>query len=329
MSFQTKGMPLKIIEYLVRLKNNNIPITFQRFVAEKEEYIIEHTTLSDAGDIVNIWGTRFGDAVLEAGVKTKQSKKKIDWLPIMSKILASAATTINKNDMNDADISNNNNNNNNNNNSSSSSSSSSRDKSDGGIDSRISNSTKSGKDMENFKQEHTSFIPNKKWVLSSGRCVEDVMFEYGQKLSHEHPAHSYILCVDDSNWKNVFTEEEINELLNEGNPCLPVLNENVRSILQEFIEAGKKTSQETLEEDKLDTNMLDSLIKTAHKLGPFDPRTQYEQFWVLSAINQLLGYYANDLMTMMGSNVSELDLVARYWSVFDRSFDDVKVITTR
>ena len=75
--------------------------------------------------------------------------------------------------------------------------------------------------------------------------------------------------------------------------------------------------------------MLDSLIKTAHKLGPFDPRTQYEQFWVLSAMNQLLGYYANNLMRTMGSNLSEMDLVARYWSVFDRSFDDVKVITTR
>ena len=121
----------------------------------------------------------------------------------------------------------------------------------------------------------------------------------------------------------------MSEILNEGNPSLPGLDEDIQSILQTFKEAGQKAFQETLHEKKLDTNMLDHLIKAALTLGPFDPRIQYEHFWILSSMNQLLGYYANDIITMMGNNVSELDLVARYWSIFDRCFDDIKVMTTR
>ena len=121
----------------------------------------------------------------------------------------------------------------------------------------------------------------------------------------------------------------MNEILNEGNPSLPLLGEDVQSVLKTFKEAGKKAFQETLHEKQLDTNMLDSLIKSGLALSPFDPRIQYEQFWIASSMNQLLGYYANDIITMMGNNVSELDLVAKYWSIFDRCFDDIKVMTTR
>ncbi|KAI8141677.1 hypothetical protein BJV82DRAFT_172552 [Fennellomyces sp. T-0311] len=45
-------------------------------------------------------------------------------------------------------------------------------------------------------------------------------------------------------------------------------------------------------------------------------------------MNQFLGYYAQDVINTC-NNVSELDLVARYWSILDRSFDDIKVVTTR
>ena len=121
--------------------------------------------------------------------------------------------------------------------------------------------------------------------------------------------------------------------MNEGSPGLPDLKDEIQTILNEFRNASSSAiataADDGLDDDKVDASVLDKLIKASQSIGPFDARTEYEQFWTLGAMNQFLGYYAQDVISNMGNDVSELDLVARYWSILDRSFDDIKVVTTR
>ena len=75
--------------------------------------------------------------------------------------------------------------------------------------------------------------------------------------------------------------------------------------------------------------MLNAMIDELLKIGLFDPRTNYEESWVISTINQLLSYYVNDSIAVMDNNTSELDLVTKFWCYFDRCFDDLRINTTR
>ncbi|KAI7860641.1 hypothetical protein BDC45DRAFT_529271 [Circinella umbellata] len=144
-------------------------------------------------------------------------------------------------------------------------------------------------------------------------------------------AHSYFICLDDPCWKDVFTSDELKEIINEDSKPLPSINQDVQKILDRFQEAGAhvyQNNEDEMDDRKLDDLMLDTMIKEVREIGLFDPRTQYEEFWVISIITQLLGYYTNDVITVMGKDASELDLVSKFWCYFDRCFDNLRVNTT-
>ena len=55
----------------------------------------------------------------------------------------------------------------------------------------------------------------RKWILSSGACVEDVIFEHCNKLSAESLLHSWIIDLDDNEAEALFTVEEWKEIRRE------------------------------------------------------------------------------------------------------------------
>ncbi|KAI8094589.1 hypothetical protein BDF21DRAFT_331497, partial [Thamnidium elegans] len=52
----------------------------------------------------------------------------------------------------------------------------------------------------------------KKWILASGRCVEDVMYSFTKNFFFEHPAHSWLLNFEDPIWGDAFTVTEMEEV---------------------------------------------------------------------------------------------------------------------
>ncbi|KAL9537479.1 hypothetical protein PS6_011732 [Mucor atramentarius] len=63
---------------------------------------------------------------------------------------------------------------------------------------------------ENFKKLDES----KKWKLSSGRVVEDILFDFAKKCVQDHPACSMIIDPEDKTYikEGVFTKQEISEI---------------------------------------------------------------------------------------------------------------------
>ena len=54
-----------------------------------------------------------------------------------------------------------------------------------------------------------------KWILSSGRCVEDIIFQKGTQLPAESLLHSWVIDLDDLGTKRLFTENEWQEIVSE------------------------------------------------------------------------------------------------------------------
>ncbi|KAI9481115.1 MAG: hypothetical protein EXX96DRAFT_595072 [Benjaminiella poitrasii] len=66
------------------------------------------------------------------------------------------------------------------------------------------------KDRAEFDKIH-NLISNK-WMLKSGRYVEDLMYEKIKNFKYEHLGHSFVLDVTDDMWKDVFEKDEIEEI---------------------------------------------------------------------------------------------------------------------
>lgn len=74
---------------------------------------------------------------------------------------------------------------------------------------------------------------SKKWVLSSGTCVEDVLFHGGKALSSESLIHSWTIDLSDWETKELFSEEdwcEIKKMVFKQ----PLVDENFARSLSRF-----------------------------------------------------------------------------------------------
>ncbi|KAI8142737.1 hypothetical protein BJV82DRAFT_713857 [Fennellomyces sp. T-0311] len=80
--------------------------------------------------------------------------------------------------------------------------------------------------------------------------------------------------------------------------------------------------------DHPQANALDFLIEITNMLGPYNPRTQPDEFKLVAAIQQFVGYYADGVFAGVES-WSEQDLVTHVWSVLDRFFHPLGVMTSR
>ncbi|KAG2219368.1 hypothetical protein INT45_006076 [Circinella minor] len=151
------------------------------------------------------------------------------------------------------------------------------------------------------------------------------------------------MCLDDSCWENVFSESELQEIINEGSRSFPSVSKNIQDILDRFQQAAdlicENNKYETYDQ-KLNGLMLNAMVDELLEIGLFDIRIHFdskddvfdsedEESWVISTINQPLSYYVNELIAVMGNNISELDLVTKFWCYFDRCFDDLRINTTR
>lgn len=62
--------------------------------------------------------------------------------------------------------------------------------------------------LKYFVESYTRMNESKKWLLSSGTCVENVLFHGGKALSSESLIHSWTIDLSDWETKELFSEED-------------------------------------------------------------------------------------------------------------------------
>ncbi|KAI8076331.1 uncharacterized protein BX664DRAFT_270964, partial [Halteromyces radiatus] len=86
-----------------------------------------------------------------------------------------------------------------------------------------------------FKNNYANMIESRKWKLNcSQRFVENSLYEYGMKLKKESCVHSFILDVDNEDFRGLFEDDGWEEIectnIKEG----PPLPNNVDRLLHDF-----------------------------------------------------------------------------------------------
>ncbi|CAG8694018.1 9815_t:CDS:2, partial [Ambispora gerdemannii] len=81
---------------------------------------------------------------------------------------------------------------------------------------------------------------DRKWCLSSKRNVEDVLYAYTLKLKAENPAHSFIIDTSDDNIKNLFNENEWEEIMNVNKKVVQPLTNKYESLKNRLMQPHAK-----------------------------------------------------------------------------------------
>jgi hypothetical protein len=66
--------------------------------------------------------------------------------------------------------------------------------------------------LKEFRESYAKMNVAQKWFLSSGKCVEDTIFEHCKQLPIETYLHSWIIDLDDREAEMLFNVEEWNEI---------------------------------------------------------------------------------------------------------------------
>ncbi|KAG0173398.1 hypothetical protein DFQ28_006895 [Apophysomyces sp. BC1034] len=48
-----------------------------------------------------------------------------------------------------------------------------------------------------FRKKFNALKDEQEWKLREGIYIEDVMYNFGISCTHEHPVHSFVLCIYD------------------------------------------------------------------------------------------------------------------------------------
>ncbi|CAG8602182.1 3322_t:CDS:10 [Diversispora eburnea] len=94
--------------------------------------------------------------------------------------------------------------------------------------------------LKDFHKYFTNMNEDHKWILTSGKCVEDTLFEHCKELPNESLLHSWIIDLDDQEAEELFTTEEWNEIRHEVQ--LPEVDETFVKSMMRF--ADVKTTRE-------------------------------------------------------------------------------------
>ncbi|KAI9492365.1 hypothetical protein BDB00DRAFT_436893 [Zychaea mexicana] len=166
---------LDIEQYIQEQLQSNAPVSLARFVADKRQFIVENTDIPEFQDIKGAWSSKFGNTAKRLKVTPSETRKSINWDSLSSAILKHFSQINASPDPVALDTS--------------SKTSSKQNKSSP----TLSTTSASKRDSfpltpearVEFEKKFRSMDPEMKWVLESGRAVEDVMFDLGSRLINE------------------------------------------------------------------------------------------------------------------------------------------------
>ncbi|CAG8641218.1 10639_t:CDS:2, partial [Ambispora gerdemannii] len=135
------------------------------------------------------------------------------------------------------------------------------------------------KQRKEINDNFNSMAKDKMWKLSSGRYVEEELYELGKKLDYEHAIHSFILDTEDEVVMNHFSKEEMEEIDQTPGPVIPELAENVTDCLSKFV-------------DKTNLNEIRKILKEISFDDKYNLEKDHDVDYIIFAIHALkLGTY--------------------------------------
>lgn len=148
-----------------------------------------------------------------------------------------------------------------------------------------------------------------KWILSTGKVVEDVFKTVIQGSTFEHPAHSFILDLQDPLWKMHFSSEELTELTTFKAKSLKPLPPTLQDYLNTY--------------ENLTSEVEIRKYAFTHYLG----NDQFGKKWAQQSIITAVDLFQNGSALNL-DGYSEADICFKVWSFVYTLYNDA-IISAR
>ncbi|KAG2190961.1 hypothetical protein INT46_006819 [Mucor plumbeus] len=161
-----------------------------------------------------------------------------------------------------------------------------------------------------MKSMFTGLDAQKKWYLSTGKCVDNELYIFGLQCQNDHPSRSLILDPYDKNYMlyNVFTRNELKEIIDYKKKTTPSPSDELITFLNRF---------------NLDSteNIRAALGKNNQFKANFDSQKDADEDWIVHTIYSLLREfeYGN-----MERSHREAWYQSHIWSMIESCFDKLK-----
>ncbi|KAI9301131.1 hypothetical protein BJ944DRAFT_243553 [Cunninghamella echinulata] len=264
-------------------------ITWDEFIENMESLIISSYSNEDKFGYKALWRERFIKVAKMLNIRVRADNKQY-WKKIESKLCRQRTESDNSPGKNPT---------------STNSSKTTSLKSYSSSSSSSHNYILSNEDIESIKKRYASIDQNKKWKLSTGTVVEDVMEKVAIECKYEHPVHSLILDIKDSVWNDYFSTIELDEITNHNRKSLSSLPSTLVDYLNTY-----------------DNNNLSA--KEIYKYAcnhSFDPIDEYDKKWIQQTIVTAVDIFMfNDVINT--NCFSEADYLHRIWRFIYMLFND-------
>ncbi|KAI8993547.1 hypothetical protein BDB01DRAFT_703068, partial [Pilobolus umbonatus] len=147
--------------------------------------------------------------------------------------------------------------------------------------------------------------PAKKWILSTGKGVDNELYMFGLQCTHDHPIKSLIIDPDDANYTkyNVFTPAELEEIRTYNEKKLPLMTSDLKNHLLAFNKSNAKDIRFDSDEDWINCTMY-SILKQYEAGNMMKPHCEsWFQTHILSMIENAFDVF-KDIEAVVGESVS-------------------------
>ncbi|CAG8713454.1 11809_t:CDS:10 [Funneliformis mosseae] len=145
-----------------------------------------------------------------------------------------------------------------------------------------------------FEKTYLKMNDSDKWILSTGKIVDDVLYNFGIKCRHEHLCHSFVIDPNDNIYidEEVFTETELDEIRKYKLKPMPHIN---------------------------------AIFKSQKWDSPYNRQTYFDHDWIRNTAYNLL--HEHEAGSLEKDHL-ELWLLVHVWNFVDRGFGNVDGLET-
>ncbi|KAG1048225.1 hypothetical protein G6F43_009372 [Rhizopus delemar] len=162
-------------------------------------------------------------------------------------------------------------------------------------------------DLDVYKKQYLAMDDQYKWTLSTGKVVEDALYDFGVACKHEHLAHQFIVDPFNKQMESIFDEAELQEIRSANVKPMPMMPMPLRNYIASF---NKKNTNEI--RDVIDTRQPWQINYDIKDYGDYD--------WVRSSVyNMLREYEAGSF----DHSHHETWYLMHVWRFVDCAFDNV------
>ncbi|KAF0436850.1 hypothetical protein F8M41_004651 [Gigaspora margarita] len=165
--------------------------------------------------------------------------------------------------------------------------------------------------FKKFTDMYENMEDDKKWRLSTGKIVEDALYDFASKCSHEHASHSFIIDPTDKLYvdNDVFTKEELKEIGAYKRRSLPEIPDDLFDYLMTF-------AKDTLHELR---HAIDQPIKVIQ--GNFNPKKHHDYDWIRYVMHTIVQEY--EVGSLRKNHLEQWYNMHLWCAIVDRCFADV------